>query len=280
MRLVVVTNGNFFARVILTGLFQEEAVEVAGVVIITGIKANQSRIHSLVEIWRQSGLRYFAYKASTYLVFAVAKLMYPQAIFFVPSLARRNSVPVKYTGQVNEASAVSQIREWKPDILVSVSCPQRIRENLLSVPTAHAINIHSSLLPQYAGIAPYFWVLAKGESVTGITVHIMEREFDTGPIITQKKLNIGQRESAHSLFFRLCELGSDALAEAVADLAQNNASFMPQEKTNRSYYSWPTPEGVHSLLQNGHRLVTVSDGLVQHPVAGACSPRFPPDYRT
>lgn len=259
MKLVVITNGNFFARVELTRLFKERHRDIAGVVVITGVKANKSRLRSLMEIWQQSGWRYFLYKSSTYLVFAAASLLYPRRVFFVPGLARRFSVPVVYASQVNAPDVVSQIKAWKPDLLISVSCPQRIRKAILSIPTSCAINIHASLLPQYAGIAPNVWVLANGETLTGTTVHVMQEKFDTGNIIIQKSLEISKNETAFSLFLRLTELGSDALAEAVANIVQVTASFTLQGTSKHSYFSWPTVDTIRALFRNGHRLFTVYD---------------------
>jgi len=261
MRLVVITNGNFFARVELTRLLQERHKDIAGVVVITGVKANKSRLRSLMEIWQQSGWRYFLYKSSTYLVFATASPLFPGRVFFVPGLARRFSIPVVYAAQVNAPYVVNQIKGWKPDLLISVSCPQRTRREILSIPTSCAINIHASLLPEYAGIAPNVWVLANGETLTGTTVHVMEERFDTGHIIVQKQLDIAENETAFSLFLRLTELGSDALAEAVANIVQGTASFTSQGTGKHTYYSWPTADTIRALFRNGHRLVTVSDYL-------------------
>ena len=259
MKLVVITNGNFFARVALRRIIQERSEDIAGVVVITGVKANKSRLRSLAEIWRQSGWRYFLFKSFTYLVFAAAGPLYRGRVFFVSALARRSLIPVVYAPQVNSAHVVRQIRAWSPDLLISVSCPQRIRRDLLSIPTSCAINIHSSLLPRYAGVAPYVWVLAEGETMTGTTVHVMDEEFDTGEIIIQKKLEIRKNETAFSLFFRLAELGSDALAEAVANIASGGVSSAPQDPNKRTYYSWPKAETIAMLFRRGHRLWAVSD---------------------
>ena len=259
MKLVVITNGNFFARVELTRLFQERHKDIAGAVVITGVKAKKSRLRSLMEIWQQSGWRYFLYKSSTYLVFAAAHLLCRGHAFFVPGLARRFSIPVVYAAQVNSPYVVSQVKEWKPDLLISVSCPQRIQRELLSVPTICAINIHASLLPKYAGIAPNVWVLANGETLTGTTVHVIEERFDAGQIIIQKQLNIAENDTVFSLFFRLNKLGSDALAEAVVNIAQGTVSLTPQDTRKATYYSWPKADTIRGLLRKGRRLCTVSD---------------------
>jgi folate-dependent phosphoribosylglycinamide formyltransferase PurN len=258
-RIVVVTNGNFFARVILEPLLRERAADVAGVVIVTGIAAGKSRRQSLTGILRSGGVRHFAFKASTYLVFAVSSLVLRKKSFFVHQLAGRLGIPICFTPYVNEPRVLAQVTEWRPGVLVSVSCPQRIGPELLAVPTKGAINVHSSLLPRYAGIEPYLWVLANGETTTGTTVHLMREEFDTGDIIVQKELPIRARETVMSLFYRLSLLGGEALKEAVDAVLAGSTGFVGQDESRRTYYSWPTAETIASLYRNGHRLARVSD---------------------
>jgi hypothetical protein len=163
MKLCVITNGNFFARVELTRLFKERNKDIAGVIIVTGIKANKSRFRSLVEVWENSGWHYFLYKLSTYLVFAAAGLIYPRRVFFVPRLAKNLGIPVLYTAQVNAPEVVNQVREWRPDILISVSCPQRVRKPLLSIPTNSVINIHASMFQHMLALLHMYgpWQMVK-----------------------------------------------------------------------------------------------------------------------
>jgi len=257
--IVIITNGNFFARLALERLVREKHQQIKGVLIVTGVKVNKSRLQSLREIFKQTGGRYFFYKVSTYSVFALAKLIYPRRAFFVPDLVAPYDIPVIYTGHVNVPNVISQIKDWQPDLLASVSCPQRIRKEILDIPTRYSINIHSSLLPAYAGLAPYFWVLANGERLTGTTVHIMEEKFDTGAILSQKQVEITPDMTLFSLFFQTSYLGSDALYEAITGLEDGTVEFQRQDHSKRSYFSWPTVEAARQIRKNGHALVKWSD---------------------
>jgi len=92
-----------------------------------------------------------------------------------------------------------------------VSCPQRIKKDLLNLAQKAAINIHSSILPRYAGLAPYYWVLVNGEPETGVSVHYMTENFDEGNIIVQKKSVVRPGISAFNLFLKLANIGGEAL---------------------------------------------------------------------
>lgn len=258
-RIVVVTNGNFFSRVILDPLLRGDAYEVAGVVIVTGVAAGKTRRQSLLTILSTGGFRHFAYKASTYGVFALSSFVLRRRSFFVYGLARRLGIDLCSTTYINESHVYERVTAWRPEILVSVSCPQRIDAQLLSCPTKVAVNVHSSLLPRYAGIEPYLWVLAKGEERTGTTVHIMREEFDTGDILVQKELPILPEESVMSLFYRLSVLGGQALTEAIDAVVADTSTPQRQDPTNRTYYSWPTRDTIEALHRHGHRLARLSD---------------------
>lgn len=258
-RIVVVTNGNFFSRVILGPILEDPGYDVAGIVIVTGIAAGKSRRQSLSKILAQGGLRHFGFKASTYLVFALSSQVLRKRAFFVHQLAKRMSLNICFTQHVNEPWVRDRVASWHPEILVSVSCPQRIDAHLLASPTKAAVNIHSSLLPRYAGIEPYIWVLAKGERKTGTTVHVMREAFDTGDILAQRELSICPGESVFSLFYRLAMLGGETLMQAIDAIATDLAKPIEQDESGRMYFSWPSVDTIRAMYANGHRFVRLSD---------------------
>jgi folate-dependent phosphoribosylglycinamide formyltransferase PurN len=259
--IVIVTNGNFFARLILGPLIRERHSQIAGIVIITGVRAGRSRRESIAEIRKRGGWRHFGYKVATYVVFSAAGILRPRRRYFVHEIAREHGIPLKFASQVNSPAITEQIRAWQPELLVSVSCPQRIGLETLSIPTSYAVNIHSSLLPAYAGISPYFWVLVRGEERTGTTVHVMREKFDSGAILVQKSLDIRPRESVFSLFYRLSLLGGEALSESASLVLEGKARPLEQDASRRSYYSSPTAIAVTALRRRGHRFARCGEIL-------------------
>src|SRR5262249_23677389 len=90
-----------------------------------------------------------------------------------PRPPRRPGTPWISVVNANDDRVRAFLRRAEPQVLLSVSTPQRLDEDLLRTPSLAAVNIHGALLPRYAGIAPYFWVLRHGEERTGLTVHVM-----------------------------------------------------------------------------------------------------------
>jgi formyl transferase-like protein len=72
---------------------------------------------------------------------------------------------------------------YRLDLLVVYGFNWRLPAAVLRTPRSGVINIHSSLLPRYRGLAPVLWAIRNGDAEIGLTVHRMDERFDTGPIL-------------------------------------------------------------------------------------------------
>ena len=90
------------------------------------------------------------------------------------------------------------------------------------------LNIHPALLPRHGGrgmygMAPHRAVLAAGEWETGVTVHLVDEEYDRGPIVLQRRLPVLPGDSAETLARRVLAAEHDtywrAVERAAAELA-------------------------------------------------------------
>lgn len=253
-RLVIITNGNYFARLILEGVLDRYTPQVKQILVITGDYKGRTGLRALWAVGRKTAAPYVAYKVLSVYAFALAQRLRPDAEFTVAQQAHRWGIPVAWLPAVNTDAARSLVGLAQPDLLISVSCPQLIGRKMLALARLGGINIHSSLLPAYAGLAPYFWVLSQGERTTGTTVHYMTQKFDEGNILAQRSLAIEPKESAFHLFRRLAVLGSDALMEAV-DHALRGWSGDPQDMSRYSYFSHPKFSAYWALRRRGHVLM-------------------------
>jgi methionyl-tRNA formyltransferase len=83
-------------------------------------------------------------------------------------------------------------------------------------------------LPQYRGAAPINWAIINGEKETGVTTFKLKHEIDTGDILLQQKIEIGDTETAGELHDRMKVIGAELLLETVSRLAQRNLPETPQ----------------------------------------------------
>jgi folate-dependent phosphoribosylglycinamide formyltransferase PurN len=91
------------------------------------------------------------------------------------------------------------------------------------------INIHPSLLPAfggkgYHGMHVHRAVLARGCTVSGCTVHLVDGEYDHGRILLQKAVNVERNDTPESLATRVFEAECQALPDAINRLAAGTLS--------------------------------------------------------
>jgi methionyl-tRNA formyltransferase len=91
----------------------------------------------------------------------------------------------------------------KPDLIISAAFPLRIPLDVINLPRLGAINGHDALLPKYRGPNPQGWVFRNGDAETGYTIHRLEWEFDTGPILSQVRIPVSDDDDFDSLVERL-----------------------------------------------------------------------------
>ena len=258
MRVAVVSNGNFFSTRMLAPLFADPGIEVTGAILVRTPPGSGGRLRTLVRLTRRTGLRYALYKAAS-LGAPRAEGLLSRTPIFLHHLCDRHAVPYESLRSANGADALAALRSWTPEVLVSVSSPERLTPEVLAVAPMAAVNVHWGLLPRYAGVAPYFWVLRNGEAETGVTVHLMAPELDTGPILRQRRLEIAAGETALGLQLRLAEAGAEELLTALKEVPGSIAGATQQDPAERTYFTWPTREDVRALRAMGRRLARPRD---------------------
>jgi methionyl-tRNA formyltransferase len=142
----------------------------------------------------------------------------------------------------------SRVIRYKPHFLVVVAFGKILTERNLSLPRIGTINVHASLLPKYRGPAPINWAIINGDTETGVTTMLMDKELDTGDILMMSKEPITPSDTAASLHDRLALAGSELLiktleafaAQHIHPVAQNGrlATYAPLLKKEDGHIDW------------------------------------------
>jgi folate-dependent phosphoribosylglycinamide formyltransferase PurN len=257
VRVAIVSNGNFFSTRMLAPLFADPDVEVTGAILVRVPPGSGGRLRAL-GFGRGSGVRYSLHRAGA-LAGPRAEGLLSRAPIFLHHLCDRHGVPYLVTRDVNGADTVAALRAWTPEVLVSVSAPERLAPEVVQAAPMASINLHLGLLPHYAGVAPYFWVLRNGEREAGVTVHLMGGEVDAGSILRQRRLTIEPRDTSLGLHLRLTEAGAEELIGALKELPGSIAAATPQDLALRSFFTRPTREDLRELRRRGRRLARLAD---------------------
>ena len=137
--------------------------------------------------------------------------------------------------KMRDGSALAIVEKLRPELIVVAAYGRILPEDILSAAPMGAINVHSSILPQYRGAAPINWAILDGRKETGVTIMYMAKELDAGDVICMRKTEILPEEDAQELTGRLALLGADALAEAIGQLASGTVVRTPQDHSAFSY---------------------------------------------
>ncbi len=124
---------------------------------------------------------------------------------------------------------IKKIQNIQPDFIISVS-GRILPEELIKIPENACINIHPSLLPGYKGPCPIRWVLINGESLTGVSSHIITNDIDSGRIIFQDKLDLFSDITYEILYSQLSLLTAQIIKIAMEKYLKNDFIRNIQDK--------------------------------------------------
>lgn len=117
------------------------------------------------------------------------------------------------------------------DVIVVAQYGLLIPSRVLAFPTHGCINVHTSLLPKYRGGAPIRSALLAGETKTGVTIMLMDKGLDTGPILTQHELTVDPHDTHETLDVKLARLGATAIVETIPRFVSGDCVPQSQDES-------------------------------------------------
>ena len=113
--------------------------------------------------------------------------------------------------ELYESTFLATIKNTNPDLIVLAGFLLKIPEKMVSAFEKRIINIHPSLLPKYGGKGMYGLnihreVILNKEKFSGLTIHYVNKEYDKGAVIFQKKIKIKEKETPESLSSKVLKL--------------------------------------------------------------------------
>lgn len=106
----------------------------------------------------------------------------------------------------------------EPDVLLTYRCPFIIPPYLYERAKLGAFNIHPSLLPKYKGLNPWEEIFRNQESASGVTLHKITKEIDSGIIVLQKSFVIEASDTIESARSKADELAARLANEFISNL--------------------------------------------------------------
>lgn len=166
----------------------------------------------------------------------------------VSALAESRGITARRVASIRSAQALHEIERLSPDlILIGGGWPERIPPEILEQPRMGAMNVHPSLLPDFRGTDVHRWQILAGVETSGVSVHIVEEEFDTGRLVSQGAINLDGRETPQGLVDKLALLSGSVVEVAldrirIARDPQAAGWMQPGDESFGYCGRWPWPD--------------------------------------
>jgi len=146
-------------------------------------------------------------------------------------------LPVVQPVSLNGAEAVAQLAEFHPDVIVVAAFGQILPPSVLDIPSYRCINVHPSLLPRFRGASPVAAAILAGDEFTGVSIMLMDRGLDTGPVLSRAQIPISPQDTTGSLAAKLSQIAAWLLQEVLVRWTKGELSPRPQNEAEATYCS-------------------------------------------
>lgn len=145
--------------------------------------------------------------------------------------AKREGIPYAHLSSVThpdpselDRAILATLREHDVDLVILAGYMRKIGPQTLGAYAGRIVNIHPALLPRFGGRGMYGTrvheaVLASGAEETGVTVHLVDAQYDHGPILAQRRVPVRPGDTAETLAARVLEQEHDLLVETLVRIA-------------------------------------------------------------
>ncbi|MNV28722.1 Methionyl-tRNA formyltransferase [compost metagenome] len=174
----------------------------------------------------------------------------------------QNNIPVLQPLKLKDPDFISELEALNADVFVVVAF-RMLPAEVWKMPKKGTFNLHASLLPDYRGAAPINWTIINGDTETGLSTFFIDEEIDTGNVIKQVRMPIGENESAGELHDRMIIEGGRLVVETLNDISSDSVKPIPQSEFTHSpkrpapklfkentKIDWTAnPETIHNLVR-------------------------------
>ncbi len=135
-----------------------------------------------------------------------------------------------------------EILHLNADVIIVGSWHEKLKKEIIDLPVIATINVHPSYLPKYRGPNPYLQTILHMEKASGITFHLMDKNFDTGAILAQEKINIMPNDTSKELKERTVYKARKMCESILKNLASGIIVPVPQNEKEATYFPNIKPE--------------------------------------
>ncbi|MDO8493216.1 MAG: methionyl-tRNA formyltransferase [bacterium] len=174
--------------------------------------------------------------------------------------AIKNNIPVIQPEKLSVSDFVS-LKTF--DLSIVAAYGKIIPEEILNLPKHGTLNVHPSLLPKYRGPSPLQSAILNGDTETGVSIMLLDKEMDHGPIIAQEKFALLNQLYLPELKEALAKVAGQMLIKIIPDWIVGKVRATPQDHSKATFCKKiTTTEG----------LIDLSDPIKSDRVVRALNP--------
>lgn len=153
----------------------------------------------------------------------------------VKRCALEASLTVRQPITLKDPNEIAWIHEQDFDAIVVVAYGQILNAEVLQSPRLGCLNVHASLLPKWRGAAPLQRAIAAGDTETGITIMVMDKGLDTGPMLNTASVPIDDQTTTAELHDQLAKIGGPLLVHSLKQFDQGAIQPIEQPHDGVTY---------------------------------------------
>lgn len=146
----------------------------------------------------------------------------------VKKYAVSQDIPVLQPKNLKAADFQAELKTLNANLQIVVAF-RMLPKAVWAMPELGTFNLHGSLLPKYRGAAPINWAVINGEEETGVTSFFLKQEIDTGDMLFQEHLPIGENETAGEVHDRMMNLGAEVVLKSVQAIESGDYKLQAQK---------------------------------------------------
>ncbi|MCJ7605962.1 MAG: methionyl-tRNA formyltransferase [Dehalococcoidales bacterium] len=155
----------------------------------------------------------------------------------VKDAAERLGIPVLQPESLKAEDTLARLASFKPDAITVCAYGQILTQDVIDMPPWQCLNVHFSLLPRHRGASPVASAILAGDEVTGVTVQLVRKKLDTGPLLAAASIPILPRDTTRSLTEKLSVVGANLLSEALGGWIRGERQPREQDEARYTYSS-------------------------------------------
>jgi len=157
----------------------------------------------------------------------------------IPSAVKKAALgyglPVWQPLSLRQPEEIERLASLRPEVIIVAAFGLLLPQSILDIPPLGCLNIHPSLLPRHRGPSPVSAAILAGDEVTGVSIMLMDKGMDTGPLLAQQQVPVSPQDTTGSLTAKLAQLGGQLLMRTLPLWLEGKLTPQPQDNEKATY---------------------------------------------